>query len=103
MPRVDPLRHRSAVMNFRVTPAIKRYIYVTAREMHENVSDFIREAIKLRIEIRRTWKDVAEEMGYKEPETMVWHAVQEYARRHAPEVSKMPAMPEEEEQDATQG
>lgn len=100
MPRVDPRRHRDASITFRTTQAVKRYVVQTAKEMHENTSDFVREGVKLRIEIRRTWKDVAEQMGYRDPETMVWHAVQEYARRHAPGRVEMPAMPEEEVQDA---
>ena len=95
MPKVDPRRHRSAMVNFRTTPAVARYIKTTALEMSETVSDFCREAIKMRIEIRRTYKDIAAEMGYRDPETLVWHAVQEYAKRHAPTVLEMPKMPEQ--------
>lgn len=100
MPKVNPSRHRSAVVNFRTTPAVARYIKAVSTELSENVSDFCREAIKLRIEIRRTYKDVAVAMGYPDPETMVWHAVQEYTKRHAPDRVEMPPMPEEEKIDA---
>jgi hypothetical protein len=94
MPKVDPRRHRSAVVNFRTTPAVKRYIVENAKSLGENVSDFVREAIKVRLEIRRTYKDVAESLGFKDPETMVWHAVQEYSKRHADVPVQMPAKPQ---------
>lgn len=99
MPKVNPRRHRSAVMNFRVTPAVARYVKTTADELHESVSDFIREALKMRIEVRRTYLEVADEMGYKDVDTLIWHAVQEYAKRHAPVVITMPKMPEQSEID----
>lgn len=99
MPRIDPRRQRSAMMNFRTTPAVARYVKTTATELHESVSDFIREALKVRIEIQRTYNEVAEEMGYKDVDTLVWHAVQEYAKRHAPVVITMPQMPEQSEID----
>lgn len=98
MPKVDPRRHRSAMVNFRTTPMVARYIKVAAAELSENVSDFCREAIKVRIEIRRTYKDVADQMGYRDPETLVWHAVQEFAKRHAPDRVVMPPMPSEEDE-----
>ena len=63
------------------------------------MSTFIREAIKTRIEIRRTYTEVAEQMGFRDPETLVWHAVQEYVKRHAPIVVTMPKMPEQTEMD----
>lgn len=103
MPKVNPARKRTAMINFRTTPAVARYIQQAAADLHENVSDFCREAIKLRIEIRRTYKDVAEQMGYKDVETLVWHAVLEYAKRHAPDRVQMPPMPEEGTEDAAQG
>lgn len=96
MPKVNPRRHRSAMINFRVTPAVARYIKVTADELSESVSDFIRQSLKMRIEARRTYEVVAQEMGYKDVDTLVWHAVQEYAQRHAPVVVTMPQMPEQE-------
>lgn len=102
MPRTDPRRHRSAIVNFRTTPAVHRYIRTTAAELGENISDFIREAIKVRIEIRRVYKQVAKDMGYRDAETMVWHAVQDYAKRHAPTVIDMPPMPEEKEEDPSE-
>jgi hypothetical protein len=102
MPKVNPRRHRSAMLNFRTTPMVARYVKQVADEMHESLSDFIRESIKMRIEIQRTYKEVAEQMGYKDASTLVWHAVQEYAKRHAPVVVTMPQMPEQSEMDLEQ-
>lgn len=96
MPKVDPRRHRSAIINFRTTPMVARYVKATAAALGENVSDYVREAIRVRIEIERTYKDVADQMGYKSVTTLVWHAVQEYALRHAPDRVVMPPMPEED-------
>jgi predicted kinase len=102
--RVDPRRHRDAVVNFRTTTAVKRYLNTMARETGENLSDFIRESVKLRIEMRRTYTDIGAALGYKDAETMLWHAIQEFSRRHSDVPLKMPNPPEQtkmEVQDAS--
>jgi hypothetical protein len=95
MPKVAPNRKRDAVVNFRTTTAVKRYIVNMAREVGENLSDFIRESVKVRIEIRRAYLDIGVALGYKDAETMVWHAVQEFSRRHSDVPLKMPNPPEQ--------
>lgn len=102
MPKTDPRRHRSAIINFRVTPAVHRYVRERANEEHETISDFLREAIKLRIEVNRTFRAVAEKMGFRSVETLIWHAVLEYSQRHAADPVEMPAMPEDGDEDAAQ-
>lgn len=102
MPKVDPRRHRSAIINFRTTPATARYVRERAIEADESISDFVRESLKLRIEINRVHKDVAAQMGFKDVETLVWHAVLEYAKRHAADPVQMPPMPDEGDQDDQQ-